>query len=135
MNMKFWAGSLGVGLSVMALHAEVKVELSKLPPAATKTGVTFDSDIKPIFEKACAKCHGAEVEKPKGKFRSDTAANVIKGGGEGPSVTPGDLAKSPIIAMVAHITEDEELYMPPKDNKAKIAAVDQGRSRLGACMD
>jgi mono/diheme cytochrome c family protein len=120
MNMKTIAVSLGLAVSAFALHAEIKVDVSKLPPAAAKKGVTFATDIKPLFEKGCAKCHGADVEKPKGKFRSDSAANVIKGGGEGAAVTPGDLAKSPVMAMIAWMTEDEEYYMPPKDNKAKI---------------
>lgn len=113
--------SLVMAAGALALHgADTKVEVSKLPPAAAKQGVTFDADIKPIFEKTCFKCHGPEVEKPKGKYRVDTKANVLKGGDEGPSVTPGDLSKSPMIAMVAQITEDEDLYMPPKDNKQKI---------------
>jgi len=121
MNMKTIAVSLGIAVSALALHAEIKVDVSKLPPAAAKKGVTFATDIKPLFEKGCAKCHGADVEKPKGKFRSDSAANVIKGGGEGAAVTPNELTKSPILAMIAWQTEDEEMYMPPKDNKAKIA--------------
>ena len=104
-----------------ALHAgDIKVDVSKLPPAAAKQGVTFDTDIKPIFEKGCFKCHGPEVEKPKGKFRADTKANVLKGGENGPNVVPGDLGKSPLIAQIAQITPDEEDYMPPKGNKAKI---------------
>jgi hypothetical protein len=121
MNMKTIAVSMALAVSALALHAEIKVDVSKLPPAAAKKGVTFATDIKPLFEKGCAKCHGADVEKPKGKFRSDSAANVIKGGGEGAAVTPGDVAKSPVMAMIAWITDDEEYYMPPKDNKAKIA--------------
>ena len=108
------AGALGLNA------ADVKVNVGKLPPAAAKQGVTFDGDIKPIFEKSCFKCHGPEVEKPKGKFRADTKANVLKGGGEGVDVVAGDLAKSPLVAMVAQITEDEDLFMPPKGNKAKI---------------
>jgi hypothetical protein len=116
---------IGVGLllavGALALKADgIKVDVSKLPPAAAKQGVTFDADIKPLFEKACFKCHGPEVEKPKGKFRADTKANVLKGGGEGVAVTPGDLSKSPVMSMIAWQTEDEEYYMPPKDNKAKI---------------
>jgi hypothetical protein len=121
-NTKSILAGLVLAGTAMALQAQdIKVDLSKLPPAAAKTGVTFDTDIKPIFEKACYKCHGPEVEKPKGKFRADTKAAVLKGGGEGASVTPGDLSKSALIAMIAYVTEDEELYMPPKDNKAKIA--------------
>jgi hypothetical protein len=121
MNMKMMVIGLVAVMSVLAVHADgIKVDVSKLPPAAAKKDVTFDADIKPMFEKSCFKCHGPEVEKPKGKFRADTKANVLKGGGEGVSVTPGDLSKSPLIAMVAQIVEDEELNMPPKGNKAKI---------------
>ena len=40
--------------------ADKKVDTSKLPPAAGKAGVTYAADIKPIFEKSCFKCHGAE---------------------------------------------------------------------------
>jgi hypothetical protein len=121
MNMKTIAVGLVLAAGAFALHAQdVKVAVDKLPAAAAKKGLTFDADIKPLFEKACFKCHGPEVEKPKGKFRADTKVNVLKGGGEGAAVTPGDLSKSPLIAMVARITEDEELYMPPKDNKQKI---------------
>ena len=130
MNMKTIAVSLSLAVSALALHAELKVDVSKLPPAAAKKGVTFATDIKPLFEKSCAKCHGADVEKPKGKFRSDSAANVIKGGGEGAAVTAGDLAKSPIMAMIAWATEDEEMYMPPKDNKAKIAQLTKEEAGL-----
>ena len=121
MKMKTFTVSLVMAVGVLVLRAQdVKVAIDKLPPAAAKKGVTFDADIKPIFEKSCFKCHGPDVEKPKGKFRADTKDNVLKGGGEGPTVTPGDLAKSPLIAMIAFVTEDEDLYMPPKDNKQKI---------------
>lgn len=107
--------------SAMALHGQdIKVDTSKLPPAAAKKGVTFDTDIKPIFEKACYKCHGPEVEKPKAKFRADTRASVLKGGSEGESVVPGDISKSWLLAMISYTTE-EDYFMPPKDNKAKIA--------------
>ena len=118
--MKRIAVGFIVAAGAMALHAEIKVDVSKLPPAAAKQGVTFDADIKPIFEKGCFKCHGPEVEKPKGKFRADTRAAVLKGGENGPNVVPGDLAKSPLLAQVAQITSDEDEYMPPKGNKAKI---------------
>ena len=116
--------SMAVGWLVagaFALNAaDMKVEVSKLPPAAGKKDVTFDKDIKPLFEAACYKCHGPEVEKPKGKFRADTRASVVKTTEDGPNVTPGDVSKSPLLAMIAWVAEDEEMYMPPKDNKAKI---------------
>lgn len=121
MNKHLFSVGLCVAVAFAAQADEIKVDVSKLPPAASKTGVTFDGDIKPIFEKSCAKCHGADVEKPKGKFRSDTREHVLKGGGEGSVVTPGDASKSGLLAMISYTTADEDLYMPPKDNKAKIA--------------
>ena len=120
MKITTMAVAVVMAVSGLALRADIKVEMGKLPPAAKKQGVTFDTDIKPIFEKSCAKCHGADVEKPKGKMRTDTREHVLKGGENGPDVTPGDLMKSPMIAQVAQ-TCDEDDVMPPKGNKAKIA--------------
>ena len=37
-----------------------KLDLSKLPPASTQKGVTFEKDIKPLFEASCTGCHGAQ---------------------------------------------------------------------------
>jgi mono/diheme cytochrome c family protein len=108
-------------LAVVAVAADKNaVDVSKLPPASTKTGITFDADIKPLFEKACFKCHGPETEKPKGKFKSWTREFVLKGGGEGACITPGDVSKSSVMSMITWTHSDEEMYMPPKDNKAKI---------------
>ena len=121
MSMKIMAVGIAVGVGSLVLHAgDIKVYVSKLPPAAAKQGVTFDADVKPIFEKACFKCHGPDVAKPKGKFRVGTRADVLKGGENGPNVVAGDLGKSPLIAQIAQITDDEDDYMPPKGNKAKI---------------
>lgn len=118
MQTKFlWAGILA---SAAFAVTAADVDVSKLPAAAAKTGVTFDADIKPIFEKSCFKCHGPDVEKPKGKFRADTRANVLKGGDNAPNVVAGDLKKSTLVGQVGHIG-DEDDWMPPKNNKAKIA--------------
>ena len=93
------------------------VDISKLPPASDKKGVTYAADIKPIFEKSCIKCHGAE--KQKGKLRLDSLEAVLKGGQDGKVVEPGASAKSMLVHNVAHIG-DEDDYMPPPDNKDKI---------------
>jgi mono/diheme cytochrome c family protein len=85
------------------------VDVSKLPPAATKTGLTFDKDIKPIFEKSCVKCHGAE--KQKGKLRLDTLEASLKGGENGESIVKGNSAKSPLVHTIARL--DPDSAMPP----------------------
>jgi mono/diheme cytochrome c family protein len=86
------------------------VDVSKLPPAATKQGLTFEKDIKPMFEKSCVKCHGAE--KQKGKLRLDTLEATLKGGENGESVVKGNSAKSPLVHTIARL--DEDSAMPPE---------------------
>lgn len=131
MDNKFFFTGLCVAFAALAAHAdEIKFDASKVPAAASKTGVTFDADIKPIFEKACFKCHGPETEKPKGKFKAWTLEQVLKGGESGAVVKAGDASKSPLLGMVAHTTADEDLYMPPKDNKAKIAPLTKDQVAL-----
>jgi mono/diheme cytochrome c family protein len=104
-----------LGLAITATAKDV--DTSKLPPASTQKDVTYAKDIKPVFEKACVKCHGAE--KPKGKLRLDSLEGTLKGGENGKVVIPGDSAKSVLVHSAAHIG-DEDLWMPPPNNKAKI---------------
>jgi len=93
------------------------VDLSKIPPASSKTGVTYSTDIKPIFETSCTKCHGAE--KPKARLRLDSLAGVLKGGEDGKVVLPGDSAASMLVHNIAHAGNPDD-YMPPPRNKANI---------------
>src|SRR5688572_14342066 len=91
-------------------------DISKLPPAAKKDGLTFDKDIKPMIENSCLKCHGAE--KPKSKYRVDSREAFIKGGdSEEAAVVPGKSEKSPVVLYVADLVEDME--MPPTDKRDK----------------
>src|SRR5258708_39540421 len=66
------------------------VDVSKLPPAADKQGGSYATDIKPIFEKSCTKCHG--VDKQKGHLRLDSLAALLKGGEDGKVIEPGKSA-------------------------------------------
>jgi hypothetical protein len=101
-------------------HAADKVDTSKLPAPAAKKGVTFDKDIKTVLDRSCGKCHGGD--KPKGKYRVDTAENVKKGGDEhAPAVVVGKSADSVLIHFVADLIEDYE--MPPKDKRDKYQAL------------
>ncbi len=90
-----------------ALAAEV--DLSKIPPASNQTGVTYEKDIKPIFDKSCIRCHGEK--KPKGKLMLTTLEGIMKGGEDGKVVIPGNSAKSQIVLSVARVNDDEA--MPP----------------------
>ena len=104
-------------LSIQGAEKKAKVDTSKLPPPSDQKGVTYEKDIKPIFDKSCIKCHGPI--KPKGKLRLDSLVAVLKGGQDGKVVEPGNSADSMLVHNVAHIG-DEDDYMPPPDNKDKI---------------
>lgn len=73
--------------------------------------LTFDTDIRPLFQQACASCHGPAA--PKGGFNATELASVLKGGtGYGAVVTPGDLKKSSLITILSGL--DEDLPEPAK---------------------
>lgn len=111
--------SLLMGCGLAAAHAAdaAKIDVSKLPPAASKAGVTFTTDIKPIFDKSCVRCHG--VEKPKARLRLDSLDSVLKGGEHGKVVAAGKSAESKLVHGVAHLTH-EDYFMPPPGNRAGI---------------
>ena len=87
-----------------------KLDVSKLPPAAGKTGVTYANDIRPLFEASCFRCHGDD--RPKGGLRLNSLEAVLKGGEDGKVVVPGDSKKSLLVVAAARI--DYETAMPPK---------------------
>ncbi len=111
--------ALAASLALLAASAKVP-DLRKLPPAAEKKGVTFDKDIKPIFEKSCFQCHGPE--KQKGDLRVDSREAVLKGSEHGKVVEPGKVDKSPLLWSVARL--DEDTAMPP-EGKADPLTKDQ----------
>lgn len=86
-------------------------DAAKLPPASTQAGVTYEKDIKPLFERSCFKCHGAE--KQKGKLRLDSLEATLKGGSNGPGFEKGASAKSTFVASVARLMSEDE-NMPPE---------------------
>ena len=81
-----------------------------IPPASTKQGVTFATDIKPLFDASCVKCHGAQ--KPKAGLRLDSLANVLAGSEEGKVFTLGDSSKGKLVTAIARI--NPKTAMPPE---------------------
>jgi len=86
-------------------------DASKLPPVSAKQGVTYEKDIKPLFERSCFKCHGPE--KQKAKLRLDSLEATLKGGSNGAGFEKGASAKSTFVASVARLMSDDE-NMPPE---------------------
>ena len=132
MNLKSaFAIAATVGLSSFALAADV--DLSKLPPASTKTGLTFATDIKPIFETSCVKCHGEQ--KPKAKLRLDTLEGVIKGSENGKDIEPGNSAKSTLVLNIAHLGDSDDFMPPPKNKLGLKKLTDEQIGLLRAWID
>jgi len=84
---------------------------AKLPAAAAKTGVTYATDIKPIFNASCVKCHDSAKPRQGAKLSLDTLAGALAGSRDGKVVTVGDSAHSDLVLSVAHIG-DPDSFMP-----------------------
>jgi len=94
--------------SVSTTRAEV--DLSKLPPPADRKGVSYEKDIKPLFEASCIRCHSGD--KPKAGLKLDSLEAVIKGSKEGKVVVAGKSKESSLVIAVSQL--DPEMSMPPK---------------------
>ena len=101
----------GLAASLAVATYAADPDITKLPAPAAKTGLTFDKDIKPMFEKACFKCHGPE--KQKAKLRVDSLDAIKKGGENGAIFEAGKSEKSNLVHSIARIL-DEDLNMPPE---------------------
>ncbi|HEX4121507.1 MAG TPA: DUF1549 domain-containing protein [Verrucomicrobiae bacterium] len=87
-------------------------QIKALPPPA-KHRVDFGTEVKPIFEASCIRCHGRGRQK--GGLRIDSRETLLKGGDSGPAAIAGKSAQSYIIALVSGIDPDET--MPKKGKK------------------
>jgi len=98
--------------------------------AAPAAEVSFQKDIRPIFEQACAKCHLGEMAM--GKLRLDSEASILKGGASGPAVVAGKSGDSVLVKRILGLNDAPRMPMggaPLSDAQVKLirAWVDQGR--------
>ncbi|HVU08724.1 MAG TPA: c-type cytochrome domain-containing protein [Verrucomicrobiae bacterium] len=105
--------------AVLGMATVVFADDAKLPPVSTKTGVTFDKDIKPIFDAACLKCHDSTKPKVAAKLALDTLAGALKGSRDGAVIKPGDSAHSDLVLSVAHVG-DPDSFMPKGKGATKL---------------
>jgi mono/diheme cytochrome c family protein len=91
--------------------------VAPLPPASAKTGLTYVTDIKPVFDANCVKCHSGD--KPKAHLHLDTLDGILKGNKWGPVLKAGDGVNSLIVKAVGHQLKDKDGWMPPMPNKAE----------------
>lgn len=104
----------------ITFQASVVLTCASLVPYS-QAKLEFKTEILPIFEAKCVKCHKADHEengkkiKPKGELRLDAAWAMLKGGKtkEHPALVPKSTAKS-YIAEVISLPKDDDMFMPPK---------------------
>ncbi len=108
-NMNNTLMILSLAVASWSLSA-AEADLSKLPPAAAKKGLTYATDIRPLFEASCLRCHGEQ--RPRGNLRLDSLEAVLQGGKSGKAIVPGDSQKSRLVIAVAQL--DDRSAMPPK---------------------
>jgi hypothetical protein len=119
--------TLGLAIAATAQDAAgTPPAAATMPPASTKQGVTYATDIKTILDASCVKCHnGADpTKKPKARLALDTLAGILKGSRDGKVVLPGNSAKSILVLSVAHMGDDPDSFMP-KGKGAKKLTDDQ----------
>jgi len=106
------------GFATVALAAD-----PNLPPASSKSGVTYATDIKPLFDATCLNCHDSKKPKIAAKLALDTLEGTIKGARDGKVVTPGDSAHSKLVLSIAHVGNPDTFM--PKGKGAKKLTDDQ----------
>src|SRR5258708_18370902 len=109
--------ALGVGASALPVAAAA---LLGAPSRQADKDAFFEAKIRPLLVENCFVCHS--VNDQKGGLRLDSRAAILKGGGKGSVVTPGDPDHSAIIRAIAY---DGPIKMPPagKLTAVQIAAL------------
>jgi mono/diheme cytochrome c family protein len=102
--------------ATFGLAAAALADTVALPPASTKPGVTYATDIKPLLDANCAKCHSGD--RPKARLKLDTLEGALAGNREGKVINSGDSSNSFIVKVIAHATSDKDSWMPPMPNRA-----------------
>jgi hypothetical protein len=97
---------------------DAPLDASKLPPASSQAGVTYDKDIKAILDKSCIKCHGADHQR--GKLRLDSLDAAVKGGKHATDIVAGKSGESRLVFAVAHVGDDDRSFMPPPQEKSHV---------------
>jgi hypothetical protein len=84
---------------------------------AADATISFDSQVKPIFETRCVKCHGPKLQM--GKLDMRTRAAALKGGDHGPAF----VEKNPELSRLYRHVSGLEKPLMPMDGKLSAAEV------------
>ncbi len=97
------------------------------PPAAQPAAgglaglLTYEKDIRPIFEQHCFKCHDAE--NAFGGFVLDSYSSLMSTGEHAPVIKPGDPDNSRLWKLVSHAEQPNMPKKAPKLDEATLAKI------------
>src|SRR6185369_8439557 len=77
----------------------------------------FENRIRPLLAQQCFACH---TNSKSGGLRLDSLNDILKGGGSGPAVVPGDPDKSLLLAAIKH---SGQLKMPKSATRLTDAQI------------
>ena len=73
----------------------------------------FQTDVRPVLELRCFRCHGPDAKRLRGDFSLASRDAVLAGGVSGPGAVPGDPDASLLVQAVRYT--DLDLAMPPAE--------------------
>jgi mono/diheme cytochrome c family protein len=128
---------LAAGVLAPVSHSVTPAPVKKPVPKAKAAPSPPDLSARAasVLRKNCTTCHG-DVKQGGLDLRNMSA--LLKGGGRGPALVPGDAAKSLLYRVVAHQAEPHMPpggKLPPGDIAAIKAWIDGGGSKLKAAPD
>ena len=95
------------------------IALGMVQAVAAQDAVSFQDDVRPIFESACNSCHNPD--KKKGGLDLSSYAAMMAGGSSGEIVIAGDAAGSRLYGC---ITKTAEPVMPPQGDGLNAAQLE-----------
>ncbi len=103
-------------LATMATFVFAQAPLTPIEPEAVLLGrpVEFVRDVRPILQTNCTACHSRSSEES--DLSLESVETMLKGGGRGPAIVPGEADASLIFNVAAHRREP---VMPPPENDVK----------------
>src|SRR5271168_1069974 len=95
----------GCALALSSRAGLTPEQVQALPPPADHR-VDFATEVKPVFEASCIRCHGRGRDR--GGLRIDSRDTLLKGGDTGPAIVVGKSADSLLIELVQGFDPDSQ---------------------------
>src|SRR5438445_4450826 len=84
-------------LAPLALAFQIAGEARQDVPPTAQSSDYFESKVRPVLAANCYDCH---TDERMGGLLLDSTDGLLKGGGSGPAVVPGDADKSVVIQSI-----------------------------------